>query len=255
VELLVVVAVVLVLASLFFSSLARARSATRSVVCKNNLKQQGLALSMYVGDFHRYPLSQDYRLEPEAVLAGPQVVTLGAWTKLLKPYVTVNRRNALVPRAFFCPEIESVAVPAVRTPAKKDDPAATRTVQVNGFYGYNGYGTGLNRPGLSLGLGPEWDPAAEIPVKETDESLVRYPSEMLAIADSLGVSSLVSPVIGRPGMGELRILFPAKRHSSGANATYCDGHVEFARQRDLIETTPQARRRWNIDFEPHPETW
>jgi prepilin-type processing-associated H-X9-DG protein len=48
---------------------------------------------------------------------------------------------------------------------------------------------------------------------------------------------------------------PAARHNSGANIVFCDGHIEFATRDKWVEETPSARRRWNNDHEPHPETW
>jgi prepilin-type N-terminal cleavage/methylation domain-containing protein len=50
VELLVVVAIIAVLASLLMPALTRARTAARSRLCMNNLKQTGLAFAMYLDD-------------------------------------------------------------------------------------------------------------------------------------------------------------------------------------------------------------
>ena len=47
VELLVVVAVMAILASLFFPALNRSREASRQTVCMNNLRQLGIAAQMY----------------------------------------------------------------------------------------------------------------------------------------------------------------------------------------------------------------
>ncbi|PYL01555.1 MAG: hypothetical protein DME19_01215 [Verrucomicrobia bacterium] len=44
-------------------------------------------------------------------------------------------------------------------------------------------------------------------------------------------------------------------HNDGANVLFCDGHVESAKQRKWQEPTDTARRRWNNDNQPHPETW
>ncbi|MCM8533054.1 MAG: type II secretion system GspH family protein [Lentisphaeraceae bacterium] len=51
IELLVVVAIIGILASLLLPSLQKARVASIQAVCVNNLKQQGIALEMYVGDY------------------------------------------------------------------------------------------------------------------------------------------------------------------------------------------------------------
>ena len=45
------------------------------------------------------------------------------------------------------------------------------------------------------------------------------------------------------------------RHNKGANADFCDGHVEYAKQTVWLKKTVAARQRWNNDNEPHSETW
>jgi prepilin-type N-terminal cleavage/methylation domain-containing protein len=55
VELLVVIAIIAVLASLLLPALSRAKATAHSAVCKNNLRQLGLALQLYVGDLGVYP--------------------------------------------------------------------------------------------------------------------------------------------------------------------------------------------------------
>ncbi|MCM8534299.1 MAG: type II secretion system GspH family protein [Lentisphaeraceae bacterium] len=52
IELLVVVAIVGILASLLMPSLQKARIVSIQAVCINNLKQQAIALEMYVGDYN-----------------------------------------------------------------------------------------------------------------------------------------------------------------------------------------------------------
>ena len=55
IELLVVVAVIAILAALLLAALGRARSEADSTVCRNNLRQITLGISMYVDDYRAYP--------------------------------------------------------------------------------------------------------------------------------------------------------------------------------------------------------
>src|SRR5689334_21690643 len=55
IELLVVIAIIAILAALLLPVLARAKGAAQSAACKNNLRQWVLALTMYAGEFQKYP--------------------------------------------------------------------------------------------------------------------------------------------------------------------------------------------------------
>jgi prepilin-type N-terminal cleavage/methylation domain-containing protein/prepilin-type processing-associated H-X9-DG protein len=54
IELLVVIAIIALLVSILFPVFSRARAKARQVTCMNNLKQIGMALIMYAGDWDGY---------------------------------------------------------------------------------------------------------------------------------------------------------------------------------------------------------
>src|SRR6266542_3841993 len=82
IELLVVIAIIAVLAAMLLPALARAKDRARTAVCKNNLRQIGVGLTLYVDEFHKYPPSL--------------VIMPSPWDTLVFNYVG---KNTLV---FFC---------------------------------------------------------------------------------------------------------------------------------------------------------
>jgi prepilin-type processing-associated H-X9-DG protein len=87
------------------------------------------------------------------------------------------------------------------------------------------------------------------------ESQVRVPSDMIAIADAYE-EGLRNPTMLYPeapwGPQHSALGTP---HSLGANLAFCDGHVEYGKKKQWIKPTEAARKRWNNDNQPHPETW
>jgi prepilin-type processing-associated H-X9-DG protein len=72
---------------------------------------------------------------------------------------------------------------------------------------------------------------------------------MIAIGDAKGPRlRVISPIA-------VTRATPSQRHKTRANILFCDGHVESLKEKALIESSNEVRRRWNNDNEPHPETW
>jgi prepilin-type N-terminal cleavage/methylation domain-containing protein/prepilin-type processing-associated H-X9-DG protein len=230
IELLVVIAIIAILAALLLPVLSRAKGAGRSAACKSNLHQIGIALSLYVGDSHKYPLAAS----SDSGAAG----ALTLWDGKLLPLVSNNRD------LFTCP-------------AHRLAPKWTNTIGIptpNYSYGYNLAGSG-RYPSQSSSLG--LDGGSDFGTRHTylAENQVKIPSDMIAVAD-------VTP---KPGGADhdLDDIFPINllaelapgRHDFGANAVFCDGHVEFAKLTLWLQKSARGRQRWNNDNQPHPETW
>ena len=220
-ELQVVFVVVAVLAALVFPAFCRAKAQARSISCRNNTRQIGMAVIMYVGDFQKYPMANEWGL-----------------TAIL------NRGQGLLEYISRTREI-------ILCPAKDWDPSSPISPL---SYGYNGLGSGT-REDWSLGLGyyNRHD-------RYVAESAVKAPVNMILLGDSgTGMLSdwLLNPnadLDGPLSMGP-PIWLPSDRHTAGANMVFCDGHVEFGKQSLWLERSPERRKRWNNDGQPHPETW
>lgn len=268
IELLVVIAIIAILAALLLPALSRAKNAADSAVCKNNLHQIGVALSLYIDDYGgAYPV--DY--------AGTNgwLPTLG-WLDKLAPYgvkrplesylsLSTNRQYAAANSTVLsCPSY-------IKAPGTLYGGSVA--------YGYNKGGLAqksinLNGRLAQLGLAGEILQDANgnlnaVPVRPIRESEIRSPSQMIAVGDSVLVPTIFGPkgpgiLFGMADLSEgivsavpnlpLFISLGKRRHNGRMNIIFCDGHVEtFKTEKILDSKNPENRRLWNNDNEPHLE--
>lgn len=225
-----VVAIIAILASLLLPALAAAKAKGRSVVCKNNLHQLGLSLSMYVNDHHFYPFNiRDQDSRPSY------------WMDSLSGFQWTNS-------ALHCPGYTG----------QKGKVFGTRINHVpKGSYAYNDGGTAQSAfTGTPLGLGGSWlDGSMRNAAQVADED-VRVPSEMIAITDARVLQDRTEGPIGYTdwfwdwiGTETLKL-----RHGKNFNVMYCDGHVP-SEQRAFLLDPRRSYQNWNHDRQEHKETW
>jgi len=237
VELLVVIFIIAILVSLLLPALSEAKARAKRVACMSNLRQVGVAMAIYVGDHEYYPLEQERIGSP----------TAPCWYQTLHPYSSGSYN------VWNCPANE----PFFRW---SDDPLVqSQSYMRRGFsYGYN-YAGGGRWSDRILGLGGKPNPLTRT-MEAMPESKVLVPSEMIAVGDTVSDflwDGVLSPMDNRPEWpaGTPLNVGPSKRHSRGANLVFCDGHVEYDKQSNWMRKAESVRRRWNIDHEPHRETW
>jgi len=59
IELLVVMAIIAILSALLLLTLSRAKQSALRIVCASNEHQIGIAMRLYLDEFHKYPASRD----------------------------------------------------------------------------------------------------------------------------------------------------------------------------------------------------
>jgi prepilin-type N-terminal cleavage/methylation domain-containing protein/prepilin-type processing-associated H-X9-DG protein len=258
IELLVVISIIAILAALLLPVLSRAKAQANSTACKNHLHQMGLALQMYLDENQgRYPYF--------GYQTTPSVDSTVEWPEALKPYYRLAWTN----RNFHCPGYKF----ELRLPSMYNDGHPVDGGYV-GSYGYNWPGSwnflggSSSSPHLGLGdpllgsFGPRDIPKPPPPVLE---SQLKAPSEMLGIGDSrsfrlvsgwyptkyswLGESALNCGDLAVP---DWHAAFP--RHGRNYNFLFCDGRVAAIAPNIIFNPTNSAPL-WNIDHQPHAETW
>ncbi|MGD9495998.1 MAG: DUF1559 domain-containing protein [Armatimonadota bacterium] len=149
IELLVVIAIIAILAAILFPVFARAREKARQTSCLSNIKQLGLGVLMYAGDY-------DERLTVERVV---QPYYARPWYEAIAPYV----KN---PSVFLCPSVDYN--------------------YAWGGYGYNGYGTtGSN----GLGYRHQYDSGNPSPSQAPPKlSAIEEPATMLMLGEPIANS-------------------------------------------------------------------
>jgi prepilin-type N-terminal cleavage/methylation domain-containing protein len=281
IELLVVIAIIAILAAMILAGLSEAKGQAWSAYCKNNLRQQGLAMQMYVGDTRFYP----YHLTPEGV----------PWETTLQPYYpvpvepTVTYQDGHVfreppNRANQCPAYLNI----VSAPIDYD---SDYPFLQNWSYGYNIWGSGtgaVDDPDVNycLGLGVDalwlWSwvtpEAGQSPgsrlvtenISITDipacrETHVAAPSQLFALTDSRGGNASPGVWTGwdwndgaaeyaaySPTVGGLQ-LAPRPQHGKVSNVLFGDIHVEQVPLSYLYDTN--AARHWNVNNKPDTYLW
>jgi prepilin-type N-terminal cleavage/methylation domain-containing protein/prepilin-type processing-associated H-X9-DG protein len=249
IELLVVIAIIAILAGMLLPALAKAKARAQEVVCLSNLRQWGLADTMYVDDHHQifpYPRYQNSYCPQSAIQDNPAWLEVGpfhnkhegddVWFNALPPYVsqkplyewgsskTLELQFYGAHSIFIDPTAYTQGIAAVDKNTTPDD----------------GYMIPGDRPLFSYAMNSKSLANEQIndPNIILRTSLVRHPSKFVLFSDVRNRSDetpyYADSADQYPNGNSVLLATPhcyttrfSSRHDQGGNITFSDGHAKY----------------------------
>jgi prepilin-type processing-associated H-X9-DG protein len=250
IELLVVIAIIAILAAMLLPALSKAKAKAKQTGCINNMRQIGIALTMYAEDYKQYPANF---WQSGAPGNGNKTYV---WQPRLLSLMSKNRA------AFSCPGALPQSYWDTNLNNTLAGPQGVHLKGEDGNYdnyaimesscfsiGYNDWGL-LNNSIPTLGLG------GDVGSGSVRDSMVLKPSDMIAIGDvrsdtpaaSIDFNANLDPTDN----STYHTQWPCNRHNYRTDLVFVDGHVESPKRNDTMNVNDNYwRSRWNNDNQPH----
>jgi len=241
IELLVVIAIIAILAAILFPVFAQARDKARQSMCLSNVRQMGVALSMYVQDYDEtYPWA-----------IGLPADTTPAWGGLISPYV----KNLAV---FQCPSQGDVWDNSLGNRERHKE-AGPRNYTANSEVlawlasrPFNEFGRPYNVKIRTLAEIPE--PANTIAIFETARAGTVFPQQnpfrpshhwWSVLNDGVAYLAWKNPNAS-DSRGQDWDYVALLRHQGGSNYVFADGHAKWFKPEATLRARQAAKPTGNM---------
>ncbi|MFA6665085.1 MAG: prepilin-type N-terminal cleavage/methylation domain-containing protein [Armatimonadota bacterium] len=214
IELLVVIAIIAILAAILFPVFAKARERAKLSTCASNLKQVGVAFSMYAQDW-------------DGIV--PKLIYGKQWGRVLSETKYIG-----TPQICFCPSLTPGNIKITDMAAswpRPDGVTGTRFAQ----YTYGIFGDPVDDGyEVQVSFAPGYHTIL------LDFYKIDKPSNYIYIAETTGSSGYPSYIFNKnvSTCGSIDLT----RHNGVANALFIDGHVEGCTKARLVTSNLKGSR-------------
>jgi prepilin-type N-terminal cleavage/methylation domain-containing protein len=238
IELLVVIAIIAILAALLLPALARAKERARATACLSNLKQWGLAMTMWADENEEQVPEEGNTIRP---INHPE--NAEGWYNVIPTQISIPTLLSLYTGASPSPPLPSsktiFSCPSAPPPSFK--PGVGKAYFM---YGMNGR-LCINR-----------DTRANLNIPNTKTTGILKPADTVFVAEANGNSGSAgaaqSNVTGQYAIG---------RHTGRGELAMCDGSARLVTTNDFVRTPTESndsKEEWNkpraIYWYPTPTT-
>ena len=225
IELLVVIAIIAILAAMLLPALSRAKVRAQTMSCLNNLRQAGLSVHVYGGDYNNYFPPNFSNSDPGSWVEGQM-----GWG-----YSPENTNTLKMLNAALGPYLKSAGV--YKCPADNYLAGSGNFTQVRvRSIAMNAFGEG----GAYRGAGSIWYPTYRKYDKAADVTSPT-PADLWLMVDEHPDSINDGWMITNPTATNAWVDLPGSMHAGACGFNFTDGHSEIRRWVDASTRIPVRR--------------